>query len=43
MKKYREPNCEIMVLGNKSDMDNEEVTDEQIKKFMLAENITLYR
>lgn len=41
--KYREPDCEIMLLANKSDVPNDAVSDSQVRKFMETHNIKLFR
>ena len=41
--KYREPDCEIMLLANKCDVPNDAVSDGQVRKFMEKHNIKLFR
>jgi len=41
--KYREPDCEIMILANKSDVPNDAVSESDLKNFMKTHNIALCR
>ena len=31
VKKYKEPNCELMLIGNKSDLDSQQIAEQDIK------------
>lgn len=41
--KYREPDCEIMLLANKSDVPNDAVSDQQVRAFMDKHGVKLFR
>lgn len=41
--KYREPDCEIMILANKSDVPNDAVSETDLRTFMQDHNVLLYR
>jgi Ras-related protein Rab-1A len=41
--KYREPDCEIMILANKSDVPNDAVSESDLNNFMKTHRITLCR
>jgi Ras-related protein Rab-1A len=40
--KYREADCEIMILANKSDVPVDAVSEEEVKRFMKENGITLF-
>ena len=41
VKKYKEPTCQLMLLGNKSDL-GDKVDEEDIKRFLSTEKIAIY-
>lgn len=41
--KYREADCEIMLLANKSDAAHDAVTESQVQAFISSHNIKLYK
>lgn len=41
--KYKEEDCEIMVLANKSDMPLDAVSENELKQFMLDSKVSLFR
>ena len=43
MNKYREADCEIMLLANKSDAAHDAVTESQVQAFISSHNIKLYK
>ena len=43
VKKYKEPNCELMLLANKSDLEKEEVSQEEIKELIKNEGICIFK
>ena len=43
VKKYKQPNCELVLIANKSDLGDGGITDEQIKKLMKVQGISIYK
>ena len=41
--KYKQPGCQLVLIANKADLPNEGVQDEDIKRLMKAEGITMYK
>lgn len=43
VKKYKQPSCQLVLLGNKSDLGEGAISESELKNFVTAEGISIHK